>query len=203
MHYAFVDESGTETPFGGNRFLVIALVCVSREQDLTAIVKRTHKKFGSGTQSGELKAAASPEKVRRYMLEALAAAPVEVVVTIVDKRSILRPPDDSGILYRAGVAKVVRNAATIWPNIDICLDRRYSAARLRDLLDETIRVALLDLPEVQVLIRQEDSISRKTLQAADFVAWALHRKYEQGKPDYYEIVSSKIVSEELFVQTLW
>lgn len=71
------------------------------------------------------------------------------------------------------------------------------------MLDETIRAALSDLPEVQVSIRQEDSISHKGLQAADFVAWALHRKYEQSEADYYEIVASRIVNEELIVQALW
>lgn len=203
MRYAFVDESGTETPFGGGHFLVVALISVDREQDLSAIVKRVHKKFGSGTKSGELKAAVSPVKARRYLLEALAATPIEIVTTIVDKRLILRPPSDPGILYRACVARVIRSAATIWPSIDVCLDRRYSTARLRNLLDETIRAALSDLPEVQVSIRQEDSISHKGLQAADFVAWALHRKYEQSETDYYEIVASRIVNEELIVQALW
>jgi hypothetical protein len=202
-HYAFVDESGTESPFAGSRFLVVAAVSVINERDLVSVVKHIYKKYGSGVQTGELKAATSPPQVRMSLLSAVASIPVEIVAVGVDKRRILRPPPDPADLYRICVARAVRHAVALSPNIEICLDRRYSVARLRDRLEQTIRSAIADLPEAQVVLRQEDSVSRKGLQAADFVAWAFFQKCERDQPDYWRVLESRIVVEELVDRELW
>ena len=48
-----------------------------------------------------------------------------------------------------------------------------------------------------VIIRQEDSIACKELQATDYIAWAFFQKYERGDSRFYEIVADKVVVEEV------
>jgi hypothetical protein len=66
-----------------------------------------------------------------------------------------------------------------------------------------IREGIVGLPQEVVLIRQEDSHSRKGLQAMDLVAWAIFQKYESGNDRFYTIVKDKIVVEEVVRHYLW
>ena len=41
------------------------------------------------------------------------------------------------------------------------------------------------------------SHENKSLQAVDFISWAMFRKYEKSDYEYYEIIKNKIVEEKL------
>jgi len=56
--------------------------------------------------------------------------------------------------------------------VNICLDRCNTNARHRFELESKIRESIQDLPHKGVMIQQENSISRRELQAVDAVAWA-------------------------------
>lgn len=53
------------------------------------------------------------------------------------------------------------------------------------------------------VIRQEDSIARKELQGADYVAWAIFQKYERGDSRFYDIIARRLAVEELVEEALW
>ena len=91
----------------------------------------------------------------------------------------------------------MRNLAGRFPRIEITLDRRYTNERLRNLLEIAIRERLSDLPHQVVLIRQENSLHIKELQAVDFIAWAFYQKYERGNHQFYDCIASRIVEEEV------
>lgn len=90
-----------------------------------------------------------------------------------------------------------------WPRIELLLDKRYTKRSLRLELERVIREGIAGLPQEVVLIRQEDSRSRKELQAVDHVAWAIYQKYEAGDNRFYEILQDKIVVEEVIKHHLW
>lgn len=48
-------------------------------------------------------------------------------------------------------------------------------------------------------IRIKPSHAEKCLQAADFISWAIFRKYEQNDYEYYELIKNKIVEENLLI----
>jgi hypothetical protein len=74
---------------------------------------------------------------------------------------------------------------------------------LRYRLEEAIREGLVDVPQEVVLIWQEDSRTRKALQAVDCVAWAFFQKYEKGQDEFYRAIKERIVVEELIESALW
>ena len=106
-------------------------------------------------------------------------------------------------IYRRTVARTIYHLVERYPRVNICLDRRYTNERLRFALEVEIREAIQDLSQKVVLIRQENSMNRKELQAADAVAWAIFQKYERGKHSFYDIISSRIVLEELIQEKDW
>lgn len=90
-----------------------------------------------------------------------------------------------------------------YPKVEIVLDRRYTKKHLRLLLEISIREEISNIPRQIVVIRQEDSISIKKLQAVDFIAWALYQKYEHNNVSFYEIISSLIIEEEIVSKQSW
>jgi len=203
LQYAFVDESGTVDPFSGSHFLVIALLSTTRPRPIELHVKRALKKYGTSLGFGEMKADASREVVVKRLLQAIAQEPVAILAVIVDKRGIARPPEDPEEIYREAITRAIRHAVTRWPRIDVCLDKRYTAKRLRYRLEKVIRERITDLHQEVVIIRQEDSIACKELQATDYVAWAFFQKYERGDNRFYDIIADKVVVEELISRRLW
>ena len=105
--------------------------------------------------------------------------PIEIIALVVDKRVILRPPDDPENIYREVVSLAIRQVVSRWPRIEIHLDKRYTSKRLRRLLEREIRERIADLHQEVVLIHQDDSIARKELQAADFIAWQFSRNMRE------------------------
>jgi LmbE family N-acetylglucosaminyl deacetylase len=202
MTYAFLDESGDEIPFGGEPCLVVALLSVDQPRALELAVTRARRKYGASLASGEMKADAAPPEVTTWLLHAIAAAPIEIVAVILDKAAILRPPADPRAIYRFVVAEAVRRAAQHQPQLDLCLDKRYTSLKLRQLLELAIRDNLAGLG-AKVVIRHEDSIAEKGLQAVDFVAWALFQKYARDKREFYDIIAPRIVVEELLRIAMW
>jgi len=83
------------------------------------------------------------------------------------------------------------------------LDKRYTKRTLRYDLEETIREGLVGVPQEVVLIRQEDSVVRKELQAVDCVAWAFFQKYEHGDDRFYRIIADKVIVEDIIRRKLW
>jgi hypothetical protein len=202
MTYAFLDESGDEIPFGGEPYLVVALLSTSNPRALELAVTHARRKYGASLASGEMKADASPPEVTAWLLRAIAAAPVEIVAVILDKAAILRPPTDPRAIYRLVVGDAVRRAAERQPQLDLCLDKRYTSPKLRQLLEQAIRDNLSGLA-TNVMIRHGDSIAEKGLQAVDFVAWALFQKYARDRCEFYDLIASRVVVEELLRIALW
>ena len=203
LQYAFLDESGTVSPFAGSHSLVVALVSTAHPRALELHVRRAQKKYGASLRSGEMKADSSREVVIAEMLAAIASEPVTIVAVAVDKLAIARPPTGSEDIYRQMVSQAVGHLLRRWPRVDICLDKRYTTERLRYRLERAVREAVADLPHEVLIIRQEDSIARKELQAADFVAWAIFQKYERGDNRFYDIIAHRLVVEEVIEQALW
>lgn len=202
MVYAFLDESGDEIPFGGEPYLVVALLNTGQPRAVELAVTRARRKYGASLASGEMKADASPPEVTTWLLRTLAAAPIEIVAVILDKAAILRPPADARTIYRFVVAETVRRAAQHQPQLDLYLDKRYTSLKLRQLLEQAIQANLAGL-STKVMIRHEDSIAPKGLQAVDFVAWALFQKYARGTREFYDIIAPRIMVEELLRIAMW
>ena len=195
---AFLDESGNVTPFNRREcFLAVAFIAGSifTCRSVRLHVKRLRTTVGLRRRQ-EIKAAnSSPDQILRF-LEAIAEEDIYIVATIVDKRYVYREPDDPEEWYREAVATAALYCVSQWPGIRLTLDKRYTNPGLRLRLEEAIRSNLGDLDNPKTTIAQRDSTSCLELQAVDFVAWAIRRKYEYGEDRYYSVISKKIVIEE-------
>jgi hypothetical protein len=203
MHYAFIDESGTVGVPEGTHFLVVAVLSAGQPRDIELPVRRALKKFGPSLSRGEIKAADFEEPGIARFLKEIVKKDVSILATIVNQQDIQRPPKEMEEIYRRTVSRTVYHLVERWPRINVCLDQRYKNKHQRFVLEERIREAIQDLPQKIVLIRQENSINRKELQAVDSIAWAFFQKYERGDCRFYDIISPKVVLEEIIVEKDW
>ena len=203
MRYGFLDESGGVDPFAKQSpCLVVAVLTTARPRSIELHIKRAHKKYGTSLASGEMKAAFSKERVIKRLLLALAVEDVAIVAVTLNKEVIVRPPKDPEDLYREAVNLAVRRCVERWPRLEMYLDKRYNRKKLVQDLERGIRENIADLPQEVVLIYQEDSVVRKELQAADFVAWALYQRC-MGNQEFWRLIEDKVIEDEVIERAKW
>lgn len=202
LRYAFIDESGTVGIEKGTKYFVVALASVEQPRTLQLPVRRALKKYGR-LSSGELKASNLKKTATERILSEIARQDATIVAVIVDQQAIIQPPDDNEKIYRHAAARAVYHLVEKFPSVHVALDSRYTKAQLRDELEKHIRQEIRDLQHHVVLIRHENSCHIKELQAVDAIAWAFFQKYERGNSRYYDIISTKIIAEELISARNW
>ncbi|MDP2949827.1 MAG: DUF3800 domain-containing protein [Chloroflexota bacterium] len=202
MRYGYLDESGTVAPFrDSERFLAVAVVvadlATARRLELHA--KRLWRKLDRKAKDalgGELKATHTPPRYRVGLLQAIAGEDIAIVAVVVDKARTRRPPDDREDWYREATSLAAYECAWRWPDLRLTVDKRYTTAHLRSVLNGAISRRLADVPGASVTVAQVESHTVRGLQVADFVAWAIGRRYEVDDRKCYDIIRNRIVCEE-------
>lgn len=166
-------------------------------------VKRARQSLGRKARQDELKATWSELPVIERLLRSVAQENIQVVAVIVDKRVIVRPPAESEEIYRTAVARAVGHCLARWPQLHLYLDRRYTNFRQRQALEQAVIAALPPGSQQALLIWHEDSRGNLCLQAVDYVAWAIARKYEHGDFQAYGQIADQIVVEDVIDAPLW
>ena len=203
MHYAYLDESGDVAPFSGSRFLVVAMLVTESPRAIELHVKRARQSLGRKARQDELKATWSEPQMIERLLNSIAQEDVQIVAVAVDKRAIVRPPAEFEEIYRTAVARVVGHCLARGPQLHLYLDRRYTNSKQRQALEQAVIAALPPGSQQALLIWHEDSRGNLCLQAVDYVAWAIARKYERGDFRAYRQIADKIVVEDVIEAPLW
>ncbi|MEW5938342.1 MAG: DUF3800 domain-containing protein [Chloroflexota bacterium] len=201
--HAFIDESGTVGVEHGTRFFIVAALCVTNPRVLELPVRRALRKYGRKLSSGELKAARLKETETARLLEEIAGQELQIFAAIVDQQKIVRPPANVEEIYQEAATRATYRIVERFPSCQISFDRRYTNENQRYELEKAVRKGIQDLRQTFILIRQESSHIRKELQAADAVSWAFFQKYERGDSRFYDILSSKIITEEVAAKKRW
>lgn len=201
--HGFIDESGDVSPYSGSRYLVVAALMAREPRAIELHVKRARAALGQRARVAELKASSTEESVVARLLRSLAEEEVEVVASVLDKRSIRRPPVELESLYRALLGHVVCFCLKRHSRLQLWIDKRYTNRVARESLEAWLREAVVDVPGQVLLLSQEDSRRQRGLQAADSVCWAFYRKYEHEDPSLTSILESRVVSEERVERRLW
>ena len=81
--------------------------------------------------------------------------------------------------------------------IELYIDRKDTKKKLRDNLIQYLTSSMNDRGHTHFSVELHNSQDNKSLQAVDFISWALFRKYEKGDYEFYELIKSKIVDERL------
>ena len=198
MRYAFLDESGNTAPFQPSEcFLVVAVITAtpSVARAIALHLKRLKKTIRSGPRD-ELKASEATPKQRIKLLKAVADEDIAIVAVVLNKEMARNIPEDQEDWYRQMVSMATGHCARHWTPLRLVLHKRYTNIRLRCRLEKEIRDRL-GTRQGDVAIEQLGSRARPELQVVDYVAWAIRRKYAVGEWQYYDIIKSRIIVEDV------
>jgi len=199
LRYVYLDESGNTAPFQASEsFLVVAVVSAGHKASraLERHMKRL-KKRAKVRAGGELKAVSATPRQRARLLTDIAREDMAIVAVVVDKRAVRQKPNDPEDWYREAASLASLHCAQRWPDLKLILDKRYTKKALRDSLEKHVRERLGGLVCNVLSITQPDSTTVLGLQVADYVAWAIRRKYEQREEEYYGLIKRRIIVEQV------
>ncbi len=201
LYYGYVDESGDSAPFSQQPLVLVAVLTQSPRQ-LELLMRRTSKKIGVKSRGGELKGSRMEETIVERTLEGMCRLSVSIFAVEVDKSVIVKPPRDTEDLYAWATSSLIRTCLKKFPRLELHLDKRYSNPGRQVWFERRIRDKLVDMSGISLTLLQEDSMTSKHLQAADFLAWAAG-KQARGDDRFWNIVEEKVVSYEVIRRAQW
>jgi len=206
MAYIFIDESGD---LGFNfkkkktsRYFVVTLLYVERKEPLEKIIKKIFRGFRQVKvkhHPNTLHAHKESDQTRNRIFKLLEASDIFITYIYVDKKKILDGVmHDKHILYNQAVMESIKHLADVIKlntKVNLIASRRETSRFLNKNFIDGVTKWLADLgieANIDIRLPQQE----KSLQIADFVSWAIYRKYDLGDDIFYSHIKSKIVSDK-------
>lgn len=204
--YIFLDESG-DLGFGkhSSKWFLFTVALVSDARGLERVIKkvwRTLKK--KHKRLGELHASHEKDITRTRVLKGLATiSDLKVMTVILNKHKVyvdLQNQKNYLYNYTANILLDRFHAGGIvTPDepIHLYADRKDTKKSLRENFVSYLTDSMKKKRGGTFKVELHASYDNKSLQAVDFISWAIFRKYEHGDFAFYEIIKNKIVDERL------
>lgn len=198
MHI-YLDESG-DLGFGPNssKHIVIALLITKTPLHIERCIKkiRERKLKKKLKELPEIKFNKSNDLIREKILTCISKESIEIAYIVLDKNRV-NPTryNHKQEIYNFIVGSLMcclpyENAT----NSKLIVDKRISNKVIRADFDGYIK----QKTAFKVDITHENSMFNQCLQATDFIAGAVFRKYESGDSRYYDLITNRIkVSKQL------
>ncbi|AEG17737.1 DUF3800 domain-containing protein [Methanobacterium paludis] len=202
MKYIFLDESG-DLGFGRSNYFVIAALCTKNPKPIynciNRIKKSTTKKYH---KTHELHFSESEHKLRRRVLECLNSKDMQISYLLLNKTSFMK---NSHLISKLGTFKdslfmflisETLKEFEIRGNPNILIDKYLSKNEIDKFNQEFSEIILRKGHDVYIKrdIETEhvSSWENKGIQAADFIAGAVHVRFRDNNPNLYKIISPKV-----------
>ncbi len=200
----FLDESGDlGWGLGGSTYLVLCAVASESPDSIKRAVRRVKRKHRI-PGSVELHASGSQPQLLEDLLRRLAQLDIAVMTTVVHKPNVVpKLRVNPNILYNYASRWTLCKYIAAQDHARLFIDRRISrmsrrALSLPDYLRTQIWAELRS--DVDLEIRMCDSAHVLGIQAADFVANAIFKKYERGQTWAYNLIGRKVGDEFVLFQ---
>jgi len=206
MAYIFLDESG-DLGFSksSSKWFIFTIAMVSNPRSLERVVKKIWKPLRKKYKKlGELHAYRADDITRTRMLRKLnELMGLKVLCVILNKKKVhIDLQNEKNYLYNYTANILLdrlHSSATIKSNeqIDLFIDRKDTKKKLRENFINYLTGQMNNRGRKHFTVTLHTSHENKSLQAVDFISWAIFRKYERGDFEFYELIKSKITDERL------
>lgn len=206
MSYIFMDESG-DLGFdfrkkGTTSYFLITFLFTKNKRSIEKCVKKVHaglrKKY---KKVGVLHAYTEEPVTRKRLLSLLNERDCKIMTILLNKRKVYtKLQDEKPVLYnyvtnilldRIFSKKLLQSD----DSIEIVASRKETNKFLNQNFKSYLRLQLAEHHNIKVAISIKTPSEEKTLQAVDFVSWAIFRKYENKDNTYYNMIRNRIIEE--------
>ena len=208
MAYIFLDESGDlgfdfKKKGTSNFFVVTFLFVDGSKKVIEKIVKNTHSQLSKKIRRriGLLHATNEKPITRQRLLKKLSMIDCSIMSIYLNKKKVFtKLQDEKQVLYnyvtnilldRIYTKKVVPNNK----KIELIASRRETNKFLNENFKDYLNRQVKSNHDGDMKVSIKTPSEEKSLQAVDFVSWAIFRKYENGDDSYYNVIKNKIIEE--------
>lgn len=193
--FIYLDESG-DLGKHGSRFFTVAALCTKEPKQIENMIKhvRERKLKKKLKNLNELKGNNSSPEVRKHVLSKLAKLDCSISVIVITKEQILNGLFDAKHkLYNYIAGLLIRNTGIDGNDIELIVDKKDSNKLLQADLNSYLTRQIAEKKLLfKVTIIHKESHCCRCLQAVDFIAWSVNRKYSFDEDVYYRIIEPKI-----------
>lgn len=208
MAYIFLDESG-DLGFDfrkkkTSRFFIVVFLFVKNKGPVEKIIKKIFKSFTKKEKrfhQGILHCFKEMPKTRIKILNLLKEKDVSVIAIYLNKKKVYtRLKDEKHVLYNY-VTNIlldrVYNKKLIPINepINLIASRRETNKFLNENFKNYLKNQINKNHSLRIVVEIKSPNEEKSLQVADFVSWAIYRKFEFNDESYRNLIKEKIVEE--------
>ena len=180
------------------------MIVVRDRRRLERAVKKVYRSLmKKKDRIGELHAHHMNEVTRKRMAKVLTGIDdMQIISVVIDKNRLpASVKKDTDELYRRIASLliaefVLKDVIRKEEPLCVVVDRKDRNNELKKAFISRIHdpLTIAGFKNLSVILQSSDC--DKSLQAADFVAWSIFRKYERGDVLWYQLMAAKIVSEE-------
>lgn len=202
--YVFLDESG-DLGFKktSSRWFLFTMAVVFDARALERVVKKIWRPLKKKHKTlGELHAYHADRATRIRMLKKLREVKdLRILCIVLDKKKVgLNLQNEKNYLYNYAanilLKRLIKSGGlTIDSIINLCIDRKDTKKQLRENFLKYLTRGMSETRKAAFSVQLLPSYDNKSLQAVDFISWAIFRKYEQDDNEYYEIIKDKMIDE--------
>lgn len=206
MAYIFLDESG-DLGFGkrSSRWFLFTIALTGDYRRLEKIIKRERNSLRKKHKNVmEMHAYHASVPTRKRILRNLSELPdVKVLCVVLNKKKVyVDLQNQKNILYNYTANILLdrlhtKNLIPIDEPIFMYIDRKDTNKNLRENFESYLKESIKSKRNGSVDIKLKASHEEKSLQAVDFISWAIFRKYERGDYEYYDLIKNQIIEENL------
>ena len=208
MAYIFLDESG-DLGFNFKKkktshYFVVTLLFAKDKNPIEKIVKKIFKKLSPKERrahGGVLHCFKEHPKTRQQLLASLLEKNISIVAIYMNKKKVYtRLQEAKQALYNYVVNILLDRIYTrkLIPTnmpIELVAAQRETNKFLNQNFKSYLARQTKDSHKADIKVEIRTPHQEKSLQAVDFVAWAIFRKYEHNDEGYYQIIKPRIVEE--------
>ncbi len=207
MNYIFLDESG-DLGFNLNKkktskFFVITLLFAENKRPIEKVVRKIHSELKKKHKRniGVLHAVKEKPLTRQKLLKRIADKDCLIMAIYLNKSKVYtRLQDAKQVLYNFVTNILLDRIFTrkILPakqNITLVASRRETNKFLNLNFQNYLNQQINSRHGINIKVEIKTPQEEKSLQAVDFISWAIFRKYEYGDESYYNLIKSRIIEE--------
>lgn len=200
-----MDESG-DLGFSkkSSKWFMFTLAVTNDKRTLERVIrqvwkplKKKHKKLG------ELHAYHANDITRTRILQKLSTAgDLKILCVVLNKEKVyvdLQNQKNYLYNYTANILLDRLHQKGVLKDgiIELYIDRKDTKKSLTENFVKYLEDSMKQRNGKKMKISLHTSHQNKSIQAVDFISWAIFRKYESGDYEYYELIKEKIVDERL------
>ena len=161
-------------------------------------LKKKHKRIG------ELHASHEKDATRRRMLQRLnEVEDLKIQCVILNKEKVhVDLQNQKNLLYNFTANILLdrfhsKGVVSESEELNLYIDRKDTKKKLRENFVKYLASSMAKRRVGTFKVELHTSHENRSLQAVDFISWAVFRKYEFGDYEYYEMIKKRVVDERL------